>query len=173
MTPAESRGAPIRALPPHPFEPPTTTAASRAASTPADVVQDALAIDLASDETLFGPQPTPSEALPDAARWAGHIAQAVVEVMTGSRPAPQVIRWLAPDVYEVVARRGALAARRAQGRHHRPTRRATVRRVRVCAPVDGVTEASAVVIDGPRVRALALRMVGRDGRWRVEALKLG
>ncbi|WP_369126369.1 Rv3235 family protein, partial [Paludifilum halophilum] len=32
---------------------------------------------------------------------------------------------------------------------------------------------SAVVIDGGRVRALALRLVGLDGRWRVEALQVG
>jgi aerobic-type carbon monoxide dehydrogenase small subunit (CoxS/CutS family) len=48
-----------------------------------------------------------------------------------------------------------------------------VRTVRVCEPADGVAEACAVVIDGNRVRALALRLVGLDGRWRVEALQVG
>jgi hypothetical protein len=48
-----------------------------------------------------------------------------------------------------------------------------VRGVRVCEPADGVAEASAVVVDGGRVRALAFRLVGLDGRWRVEALQIG
>ena len=52
-------------------------------------------------------------------------------------------------------------------------RRAVVRSVRVCEPADGVAEASAVVVDGGRVRAVAFRMVGLDGRWRVEALQVG
>jgi hypothetical protein len=30
-----------------------------------------------------------------------------------------------------------------------------------------------VVVDGTRVRALAMRLVGLDGRWRVEALQVG
>jgi hypothetical protein len=48
-----------------------------------------------------------------------------------------------------------------------------VRGVRVCEPADGVAEASAVVVDGGRVRAQAFRLVGLDGRWRVEALQIG
>ena len=53
------------------------------------------------------------------------------------------------------------------------TRRAVVRSVRVCEPADGVAEACAVVLDGGRVRALAMRLVGMDGRWRIEALQVG
>jgi aerobic-type carbon monoxide dehydrogenase small subunit (CoxS/CutS family) len=48
-----------------------------------------------------------------------------------------------------------------------------VRSVRLCEPGDGVAEACAVVIDGARVRALAMRLVGLDGRWLVEALQVG
>jgi hypothetical protein len=168
-----STPAPIRALPVQRFEPAPIAPGARPPRPLPGIVQDTLAIELASDESLFGPQPTRRGDLPDPDQWAGHIAQAVVEVMTGSRPAPQVIRWLTPEVYAVVARRGALAARRAQGPHRRPARRATVRRVRVCEPADGVAEAAVVVIDGPRVRALAMRLVGQDGRWRVDALQVG
>ncbi len=134
-------------------------------------IQDALAVDFASasDEQLFGPQPTARSGLPDPTHWAGHLAQAVVEVMSGLRQPPQIVRWTTPEVYAVVARRGAVSARRG-----RPAaRRAVVRSVRVCEPADGVAEACAVVLDGPRVRALAMRLVGVDGRWRIEALQVG
>jgi hypothetical protein len=134
-------------------------------------IQDALAVDFASasDEQLFGPQPTARSGLPDPVHWAGHLAQAVVEVMSGVRQPPQILRWTTPEVYAVVARRGAVSARRGA-----PTaRRAVVRSVRVCEPADGVAEACAVVLDGPRVRALAMRLVGLDGRWRIEALQVG
>ena len=134
-------------------------------------IQDALAVDFASasDEQLFGPQPTARSGLPDPTHWAGHLAQAVVEVMSGLRQPPQIVRWTTPEVYEVLARRGAVSARRG-----RPAaRRAVVRSVRVCEPADGVAEACAVVLDGPRVRALAMRLVGVDGRWRIEALQVG
>ncbi len=139
-------------------------------------VQDALAVDFAcaSDEQVFGPQRTARTDLPDPAAWAGRMAQALVEVMTGQRPAPQVVRWTTPEVYAVVARRGALVARRtAEGRAPRARQRVVARRVRVCEPADGVAEAAVVVLHGPRVRAVALRLVGQDGKWRVSALQVG
>lgn len=134
-------------------------------------IQDALAVDfsLMSDEQLFGAQPTRRSELPDPQVWAGHVAQGLVEVMAGARPAPQLLRWTTPEVYAVVARRASVSTRRGLP----ATRRATVRSVRVCEPADGVAEACAVVVDGPRIRALAMRLVGLDGRWRVEALQVG
>jgi len=133
-------------------------------------VQEALAVDfsVASDEQVFGSQPTRRSELPDPRRWAGHLAQAIVEVMVGARPAPQLLRWTTSEVYDVVAHRAYVSSRRGM-----TARRATVRSVHVCEPADGVAEACAVVVDGSRVRALAMRLVGLDGRWRVEALQIG
>lgn len=149
-------------------------------------VQDPLAVDFAaaSDEQLFGPQPTPVRDLPDPREWAAHLAQGIVEVMHGARPAAQVIRWTSPEVYAVVARRGALAARREAalrgaerrvpptGPRHGPGR-TRVTRVLVCEPCHDVAEAAVVLLDGRRVRAMAMRLVGRDGRWVVDALQIG
>lgn len=137
-------------------------------------VQDALAVDFAaaSDDQIFGPQPTHARDLPDPQQWAAHIAQALVEVMHGSRPPSQVMRWTTPEVYAVVARRGSRAGRRAASRRATP-RRTRVTRVRICEPAPDVAEASVVLVDGGRVRALAARLVGRDGRWVVEALQVG
>ena len=139
-------------------------------------VQGTLAVDFAaaSDEQFFGPQRTLREDLPDPTTWAPRITLALLEVMTGVRPAPQVLRWTSPEVYAVVARRSALVARRvAEGNAPRARPRLRVLRVRVCEPADGVAEAAVVVSDGPRVRAVAVRLVGQDGKWRVSALQVG
>ncbi len=139
-------------------------------------VQGTLAVDFAaaSDESLFGPQRTVREDLPDPAVWAGRITHALLEVMTGLRPAPQVVRWTTPEVYAVIARRSALAARRsAAGRVPRKRERLRVLRVRVCEPADGVAEAAIVVHHGDRVRAVAIRLEGQDGKWRISALQIG
>lgn len=144
---------------------------------PAPYIQDALAVDFAaaSDEQLFGPQPTRACDLPDPTAWAAHIAQGLVEVMHGVRPPAQVMRWTTPEVYAVVARRGSRAARRRMLRPEPATsaHRTRVSRVRICEPAPDVAEAAIVLIDKGRVRALALRLVGRDGRWVVEALQIG
>jgi hypothetical protein len=152
---------------------------SRTASLPelSPFVQGTLAInfrdhyDASSDpRTLayFGPQHAFSRDLPEPKAWVTSMAQALVEVMSGARPAPQVIRWTTPEVYSVVARRNAVSARRAV-----VARPAIVRGVRICEPADGVVEACAVVVDNGRVRALAMRLTGLDRRWVVSALQVG
>jgi hypothetical protein len=167
--------SPIRVLPIPRHRPPRITSSDQLPlpgdDTAPRYIQDALAVDFASasDEQLFGPQPTGRGDLPDPEQWAAHLAQAVVEVMAGSRQAPQILRWTTPEVYAVVARRGAVSARRGAV----TARRTVVRGVRVCEPADGVAETCAVVVDGARVRALAMRLVGVDGRWRIEALQVG
>jgi len=178
--------APLRARPiPDPSPPVLADAALEPAPAPdSTFVQGTLAFSLATvDDEFFGPQPTAARDLPDPQTWVTNLAQALVEVMSGTRPAPQVIRWTSPEVYSAVARRSAMAARRQAVRHtaggsspgspSRPGRRAVVRRVRICEPADGVVEACAVVVDSGRVRALALRLVGMDRRWLVTELQVG
>lgn len=164
---------------------PTHLERARPGQPGAGFVQDLLAVDFtcASDDQLFGPQPTPSSQLPPAAPWAARMCQALVEVMHGARPAAQVMRWTTPEVHAALARRGASAARRgvARGLSDRTARpgtvtrtvRTRVTRVRVCHPCADVAECAVVVIDGTRVRAVAMRLIGRDGRWVVEALQVG
>jgi hypothetical protein len=120
------------------------------------------------DPAYFGPQRTVSEDLPEPEAWVRHMAQALVEVMSGARPATQVIRWTTPEVYSVLARRHA-----ASGRRKTVVRRAIVRRVMICEPVDGVVEGCAVILDNGRVRALAMRLIGVDGRWVISELQVG
>lgn len=134
--------------------------------------QDALALDFQSqiDEDDFGPQPTRRALLPDPAPLVPRLAQTVIEVVSGQRPAPQLIRHTAPSVYSVLARQSMVAGRR---RTPGAQRSPLVRRVRLCEPADGVVEACAVVVSHGRVRALAMRLEGLDGRWVVTALTIG
>jgi hypothetical protein len=108
----------------------------------------------------FGPIPTSRAALPAPGPWAGRLVQAVVEVIGGDRPLGQLVRWTQADVYEQLR---TLAARRPAGWPRRV--RAQVRSVHVAEPLDGVAEVCAVVHDGVRARAYALRLEGADGRW--------
>jgi len=115
-------------------------------------------------------RPTPGHVLPAPGPWAAQFVQAALEVTTGRRPHSQLTRWTTDEVRARLALRADLARRR---RDTRPVRRIVVRSTRVCVPRDGVAEASAVVTDGQRTRAVALRLEGLDGRWRVTALELG
>lgn len=133
---------------------------------------DRPAPDVSEVDEAFDPQPTRSADLPDPGPWAAQFVQAAVEVGAGLRPPAQLVRWASAEVHAKLCRRAALAARlprpQAAGR---PA--ALVRSVRACRPRDGVCEASAVVLDRGRVRAVALRMEGLDGRWQVTELVLG
>lgn len=102
---------------------------------------------------------------PEPALWAARLTVALLEVEEGARTATQVMRYCSPAVFDSVVRR------------HRPTdgrrRPLRVRRVRLCSPAGGVIEASVVVADRHRVRAVALRLEAVDDRWVVTALRVG
>lgn len=117
----------------------------------------------------FGPQATGAHLLPEPTAWTQRIAGALLECMTGVRSPSQIAKWVSPLIYERVNARSAIARRRGA----RPLHRSLVRRVHVCSPDDGVVEASVVVQHDGRVRAMALRIVGVDGRWMVTAMELG
>jgi len=147
---------------------------------PDDFTQGTLAISFAenrdnnesvanqSNRKYFEPQHTGSRDLPEPVAWVRHIAQALAEVMSGARPASQLIRWTTPEVYSVLARRNAVSRGRGL-----VADRAIVRGVRICEPADGVVEACAVVLDNGRFRALAMRLTGVDRRWVVSVLEVG
>lgn len=115
---------------------------------------------------------TPTAALPDPQRAAAVITQAVLEVLSGARPAHQLTRSLSEPVLGTLRAQAAhRAARRSPGM--RPQARPLVRSVRTSHPDDGVVEASAVVQRGPRCVAVALRLEGWRGAWRCTALEIG
>lgn len=106
----------------------------------------------------------------DASLVVRRLAGAGVEVIAGRRPAGQLARWLAPGVLDALRTRAALTRRTATPP---PTRAPTVRGVRVCALHERLVEASAVVDDGRRVRAIALRLEPHRGAWRATAFEIG
>ncbi len=107
--------------------------------------------------------------LPDPRQPTERLAQVIVEVLAGARPAGQLAGLASLDVLRFLAR-GAGRLGASQGA---PVQLPVVTTVRICEPVDGVVEASAVIRTGTRVRALALRLEGIDGRWRCTAIHLG
>lgn len=114
------------------------------------------------------PAPTAADLghLPDPRRWTALLAQAVIEILAGRRPVAQVVRWTDPEVYERIRRS---APREAAARGGPPVR---VRRVRVSTSLDGAVEAVAVIDDGTRCRALAVRLDALQRRWLCTALDL-
>ena len=116
-----------------------------------------------SSEADIGVRLTASENLPPAKRTGSVLARALVEVFSGRRPVAQLRVHCAPEIY------AGLLDRPRTG----PLSLPHLLTVRVCEPADGVAEVSAAFRRADRVRALAFRIQGVDGRWRITALQLG
>jgi len=102
--------------------------------------------------------------------------QAAVEVLAGTRPIQQLSRRLDQRCLASLQHRAALTRRLAAGSS--PTagrlhRNPAVRSVRACEVADGIYEASAVVVDELRVRAVAVRLERSNHVWRITALEIG
>lgn len=116
-----------------------------------------------SAEPDMGVRRTATAQLPDVTRAAQVFATALIEVMGGRRPVGQLRIHASPAVF------GGLVNRTSRG----PGTPIQLMSLRVCQPADGVAEVSATIRCGPRARAIAFRLEGVDGRWRVTALDIG
>jgi hypothetical protein len=116
-----------------------------------------------SSEADVGVRLTTSSNLPPAKRSASVLARALVEVLSGRRPVAQLRVHCAPEIYAGLLERGTPG----------PMSLPHLLTVHVCEPADGVAEVSAAFKRADRVRALAFRIQGVDGRWRITALQLG
>jgi hypothetical protein len=105
-------------------------------------------------DSRFHPAPRPAAAI---------VVRAIVEALSGARPASQLVGWTTPQLQADLERIVARPAVR---------RRSSVRSVRVTEPRPGVAEVCAVIDRGGRMAALALRMESTDGRWRVTTLQM-
>jgi hypothetical protein len=110
--------------------------------------------------------------LAEPSAWATAFVQAAMEVAGGLRSAGQLIRWTTPEVHGLLVRRGALTSR---AQRSSPTGQAKprLRALVTCTPRPGVCEVSAVIAEAQRIRAVAFRMEGLHGRWRVTELEIG
>jgi hypothetical protein len=108
---------------------------------------------------------------------ARNIAQATVEVLAGTRSVQQLARWLDQRSFEALQLRTALTRSHASGasalRSRQLHRNPTVRSVRACPVREGVYEASLVVTELARSRAIAIRLEERHGVWKVAAMEIG
>lgn len=122
-------------------------------------------------DTVFGPQLTNRQDLPEPGPWAQRLLQATLESLSGRRSPAQLQYWTSWGVYRDIAR----AAQR--GRPRRPGdvpgEGVSVSKIRVCEPADGVAEVSAVARRDGRWHAVAARLEGIDGRWRCVSLTIG
>lgn len=107
--------------------------------------------------------------------FVGRYLRAVVEIVAGDRPAPQVVRHTHPDVYTDLRRRAVLVARAGghspgQGRTREAVRPQLVSS-RTSFVRDDAVEASLVVRYGSRCRAVAARFELVRDRWVCVALE--
>ncbi|MDN3481023.1 Rv3235 family protein [Arthrobacter sp. APC 3897] len=118
---------------------------------------------------------------------ARSVTQAALEVLGGTRPLQQMVRWLDPESFErlqlranLVRSREAAAANRRNPRGGTPAtvpvrlhRQVVIRGCRLCPVSEGIYEAAVVAAEQNRVRAAALRIELRRGLWKITALEIG
>ncbi|WP_309073033.1 Rv3235 family protein [Paenarthrobacter sp.] len=106
---------------------------------------------------------------------ARSIAQAALEVLAGTRPLQQLSRSLDSECYLSLQHRAALTRKHAARTRGNPQPHLSpmVRSVRVCSISDSICEASIVVTEELRCRAVAMRLERLDGVWQVTALEIG
>ncbi|HAP90331.1 MAG TPA: hypothetical protein DIT15_03165 [Arthrobacter bacterium] len=100
-----------------------------------------------------------------------------MEVLAGIRPIHQLARRLDPRCLALLQHRAALI-RREQARSDSPSlarlhKNSVVRSVRACEVAPGIYEASAVVVDDVRARAVAVRLERSNQVWRVTEFMVG
>lgn len=102
--------------------------------------------------------------------------QAALEVLAGTRPVHQLARRLDQQCLNALQQRAALIRRSrpgstqsAPGLHRNPA----VRSIRACEVTPDVYEATAVVVDEMRARAVAVRLERSNRVWRVTVLEIG
>ena len=159
--------------PPALFLPPTPRR-----QVPTATLQGTLALDLGRGGDVASPAaPAPLSLLPggraDLDAFAQRFAAAVVEVVGGDRGPSQLLRWTSPEVYAELQRRAALMNRTVPGDRRVRRLRSQVRSVHVSCPAPGAVELAIHVRRGERSRAIAARLLSRDGRWCCTALEFG
>jgi uncharacterized protein DUF6459 len=122
---------------------------------------------VATEATDFGPTWSRRSELPDPRAVGRRLVTLTLEAFAGRRPVTQLKPLVSPGLFT------ALSERRRPRWCSEGTAPLLVSSVRVCEPVDGVAEVSAVVRRGGRAHAVAARLEGIDGRWRCTALQIG
>lgn len=109
-------------------------------------------------------------ALPDPALWGRRLLVGIIEAAAGRRPLNQLGALLSRSV--ATGLRGDFARAAGLGRRHW-THAATVHSVHASEPTENVAELAATVRQDDRVRAIAIRLEVRHGRWCCTRLMVG
>jgi hypothetical protein len=109
----------------------------------------------------FAPEPTSASELPDIDELIFQFIHKVVEIWAGRRSASQVQAMCHHLIYSDLQRRAG--QQKLVGR---------VRKIKVTQPLDGVSESTVTVRYADRLRVVAIRFEGLDGRWLCTALTL-
>ncbi|MGY5882761.1 Rv3235 family protein [Modestobacter lacusdianchii] len=125
---------------------------------------DAQPVDAGDD---FGPAWSRRADLPDPQAVGRQVVTSALEAFAGRRPIGQLQALVSPPLFT------ALTQRRRPRWCSEGTAPLVISSVRVCEPVDGVAEVSAVARRAGRAHAVAARLEGLDGRWRCTALQIG
>lgn len=124
-------------------------------------------------DEFFGPQPTGSADLPDPEPLISNLTRCVIEILAGAREIEQIARWVSEDVYRHILKRVMIAERGRRARGTVATRPAfTLGNIHLSEPRDGVIESVTIVNARARVRAVAIRLEGTDGRWRATVISV-
>jgi Family of unknown function (DUF6459) len=111
----------------------------------------------------------PRPGLPDAQEWSAMLALAIIQALTGQRPAAQLNRWIADEVLAAIS----MYQRRSLRMPGRIAAPAALRSVRVQHPGPEVAEVAVHAVIGKRSAAMAFRLEALGDRWLCTALELG
>jgi len=109
----------------------------------------------------FAPKPTSSTDLPDINELIFQFIHSVVEIWAGRRNASQVQAMCHHLIFADLQRKAG--QQKLIGR---------VRKIKVTEPLDGISETTVTIRYGDRLRVVAIRFEGVDGRWLCTALTL-
>ena len=112
-------------------------------------------------EADFAPKPTSASDLPDIYNLTLQFINKVVEIWAGRRSASQVQSMCHHLVFANLQH--AAGQQKIVGK---------IRKIKVTQPLDGISESTVTVRYGDRLRVVAIRFEGLDGRWLCTALTL-
>jgi hypothetical protein len=109
----------------------------------------------------FAPKPTSALDLPEINELTLRFIHHVVEIWAGRRSASQVQAMCHHLIFADLQRKAG--QQKLVGR---------IRKIKVTEPLDGISESTVTVRYGDRLRVVAIRFEGLDGRWLCTALTL-
>ncbi len=109
----------------------------------------------------FAPQPTSAATLPEITPLIHRFIHNVLEIWAGRRSSQQLQLMCHYNIYSQLQH--ATGSLQEVGR---------VRKIRITEPLDGICEATVTVRFGDRLRVVAIRFEGLDGRWLCTCLTL-